>query len=94
MNWINVEEKHFVDITIFSNGSYHWEENNNCPNKPFLVGLWVNNNKTETKKFEYYLVVLGENGLEEFTEDGTNSLCAWGLLDIEYWSPIDSPKAE
>ena len=64
MEWINVEDKHFIDITYLEDGSYLWIENNNCPREPFLVGLYVGNNKTGVTKFDTYLVVLGDKAKE------------------------------
>lgn len=93
MEWINVEDKHFVDIEYFYDGSYECIENKNCPKEPFLVGLFTRkNNNHEFATFNYWLVVLGENGLEEWTEDCTYPLDCWDILDIEYWCTIVSPK--
>lgn len=94
MNWINVNDKHFVDIEKFEDGSYRWTENNNCPKEPFLVGLFVVNSKTGFTKLEYWLVILSDNGLEEWTEDDTYPLYCWDITDFEFWCPIVAPKTE
>lgn len=57
MNWIDVNEKHFVDITKYDNGKYTWIENDNCPTEPFLVALKVTNNLTKETFWEKHLVV-------------------------------------
>ena len=92
MNWINTKDKHFVDIEEKQNGSYLWEQNDNCPNEPFLVGLWVFDNKKSKTKFETHLVVLTDNGLEEWTEDDTYPLDCWEITDFEFWCKIESPE--
>jgi hypothetical protein len=92
MNWISVKEKHFIDIEIFEDGSYSWNGNNNSPSKPFLVGLFVNDNKTGLAKLEYWLVVLSDNGLEERTESETYLLDSWEITDIEFWCVITDPN--
>ena len=94
MNWINVKDKHFVDIKHFEDGSYEWIENQNLPKEPFLVGLFTRNNNNEFATFNYWLVVLGDNGLEEWTENETSHLDCWDILGIEYWCPIASPKTD
>jgi len=87
MNWINVNDKHFVDL----NPDGTWVENNNCPPGPFLAGLWVNNKVTGTTTFQWYKVVLTEDGLEEVTDDGSFNP-GWELTDFEYWAVITEPR--
>ena len=92
MEWINVNDKHFVDIEHFEDGSYTFIGNENLPNKPFLVGIFSYNNETGSTSFNYWLVILSDNGLEEFTEEGTVNFPYFGLLDIEYWCEVTPPK--
>lgn len=88
MEWISVKEKHFVDIENFENGRYFWEQNNNCPLEPFLIGLMVD---MPFKRFETHLVILTDKGLEEFTEDDTYPLDCFEITDVEYWCEITPP---
>lgn len=90
MNWTHIEDKHFVDIEKFEDGSYEWIENNNCPQEPFLVGLYVGDKDNLKVEFCYWLVILTDNGLEEWTEDCTQQLC-YCITDIEYWCKIEKP---
>lgn len=92
MEWIDVNDKHFVDIEHFEDGSYKFIGNENLPKGPFLVGAFFYNNKTECTNFNYWLVVLGDNGLEECTEDDTTMFDCCDLLDIEYWCEVAHPK--
>lgn len=91
MIWIDVNERHFVDINYGENHSYTFIENEHCPQEPFLVGLWVNNTETGATKFEYTLVILTENGLEEWADDCSHHWGAWNITDVEYWMKIESP---
>ena len=93
MEWINVNDKHFVDIEHFEDGTYEWKANKNFPNKPFLVGIFSYNKITEEfTDFNYWLVFLGDYGLQEFTEDGTVNFPCFSILDIEYWCEVTPPK--
>lgn len=95
MEWINVKDKHFVDIEHFEDGSYKFIGNENLPKGPFLVGVFSFDNKTKKwSNFNYWLVVLGDNGLEEWTEDDTSTFDCCDLLDIEYWCEVARPKKE
>lgn len=95
MKWTNVKDKHFVDIVKDeSTGYFTWEENNHCPNNPFLVGLYVNNIVTGNVTFEYYLVVLGEDGLRVVNEDDSEYMVGWNISDIEYWCEVKNPYYE
>lgn len=86
MKWIKTTEKHFIDIKQNDDNSYNWTENNNCPNEPFLVALFTG--KDTTRKFNYWLVILTEKGLEEWTEDKTYPLIGYEITEFEYWCPI------
>jgi hypothetical protein len=88
MKWINVKYKHFVDIAFTNTGKqkmYSWIENNNCPSGEFLVGLFTN------ESFEWFKVVLTENGLNEVCDDDNQPL-PWCITDVEYWMEIEMPK--
>lgn len=92
MNWINVKDKHFVDITYKGNGgSYEWVENNNCPQEPFLVALRVGNNQTRKYTWEKYMVILTEYGLREVA-DGDDFYFGWEVTDVEYWCKVEAPE--
>ena len=95
MKWIDVNDKHFVDIEHFEDGSYNCKVNENLPKGPFLVGRFLYNNITkEYTDFDYCLLVLGDYGIQEFTEDGTVIFCRWDLLQIEYWCEVVQPKKQ
>lgn len=84
MKWNNTKENHFVDLTINEDGSFEWEQKNNCPDEPFLVAV-------ETKTgWDIDYVVLTENGLEIFHEDG-NSYYGWQITDVNYWCKTEEP---
>lgn len=91
MEWINTEDQHFVEIIYFDDGRYMWMANENYPDEPILVGLWVIDTITNKKTFETHLVILTENGLEEWTEEDTYPLDSWEVIDIEYWCKIEPP---
>ena len=90
MNWTHIEDKHFVDIEKFEDGSYNWIENNNCPQEPFLVGLYVGDKDNLKTEFCYWLVILTDNGLEEWTEGCREQLC-YNITYIEFWCKIEKP---
>lgn len=93
MDWINVDDKHFVDITYNEDGRYEWVQNDFCPGSPFLVGLYVYNNVSEKWEFEYYLVVMGDDGLCVVDEDFSEPMSCWGITDIEYWCEVTPPNS-
>lgn len=93
MEWINIKDKHFIDVEIKEDGSYTWEENNNTPSKPFLVGTFINDFSKNKIKFIYVLVVVTENGLEAVTDD--EQFCMnYEIIDFEYWVEIKEPKQQ
>jgi len=89
MDWININDKHFVDITYETNEKYSWIENNNCPQEPFLVAINVFNNVNNESRWEKYLVVLSEpHGIE--TPEG--DYIGWDVTDVQYWAIITNPN--
>lgn len=91
MNWINVKDKHFVDITYETENKYSWIENNNCPQEPFLVAISFTTINTGEVKWEIYRVILTEYGLREVADDDNFDI-GYEVTDIEYWCKIENPS--
>lgn len=88
MKWIDVNEKHFVEITkeeTADGTKYAWEEKDCCPDKAFLVGCSHINNKTKQTLFDYELVVLTEFGLQDLNGDSSEI----DILDVTHWCEIE-----
>ena len=92
MEWIKVEDVPFVEIIHFDDGKYMWVETKDCPDEPFLVGLWVFDEETDKKYFETHLVILTDDGLEDWTDEGSFLIESWEVIDIEYWCKIEPPE--
>ncbi len=84
MEWINVKDSHFVDIERHEDGSYTWIENNNCPNKPFLVAVPTN------KGWDINQVYLSEHGLQCYNDDDCGYY-GWSIEDVTHWMKIKDP---
>ena len=86
MEWIETNKKHFVDIKYINETKYEWVENNNCPNKPFLVAVETN------KGWDIDYVLLTENGLECYNDGDLSPYDAWCITDVTHWCEIEDPK--
>ena len=85
--WIKTSDQHFVDF----NEDGTWVENDHCPNGPFLVGLLVGNNEKQTYSFEWYTVILTENGIMSVDCDDNTYYLGWEISEVEYWMVIGGP---
>ena len=87
MQWINIDDSHFVDLKIEKKDSsieYSWTELSSCPQEPFLVGVDTNTG------FQWAKVILTEFGIEEVSDDDTQPW-GWSVMDIQYWMEIETP---
>ena len=94
MNWISVEDKHFVDVTYSDKEKKHilvWTESENTPAGTFLVGLNVYNGKTKEVKFEWYRVIMTDDDLMEYSEENDLQPFCWSISDIQYWMEVNCP---
>ena len=95
MNWISVEDKHFVDILYSDTENKHicgWTTNENTPNGTFLVGSEVGNAKTRQFKFEWYRVIMTDDDIMLYSDENDFESFGWSISDIQYWMEIKEPN--
>tara|TARA_R110002020_G_scaffold29185_1_gene92171 strand:- start:257 stop:505 length:249 start_codon:yes stop_codon:yes gene_type:complete len=82
MNWINVKDRHFAQITENEKG-YIWESKYD---KPFLAAVPTNIGWDIEK-----VVLEDEMGLRICSDNDTHSY-GWEMTDVTFWCEITEPK--
>jgi hypothetical protein len=90
------EEIHRLTKALQSDGEVRaegWRPIETAPDdRPFMVGLWVTNNKTGERWWETYIISLDdETGEAEGWPDGEP--LPWVLRDFEAWRALPAPPA-
>lgn len=83
MDWIDVNEKHFAQITKTENG-YSWESD--MMDEPFIVAV-----KTNKGWCIQQVVLTDQIGLECWS-DGETSYFGWDITDVAYWMELTPPN--
>jgi len=82
MNWINVKDRHFAQITENEKG-YIWESKYD---KPFLAAVPTNIGWDIEK-----VVLEDEMGLRICSDNDTHPY-GWEMTDVTFWCEITEPK--
>lgn len=86
MNWINVEDEHFAEITYNEDGySYSWESK--FVDEPFLVALPLSSDDWCIER----VVLTDEVGLQLFSDEEATSF-GWDITDVTHWCKITEPN--
>ena len=96
------EDARYVDCTCdrpiratlaFAQQPEGWRPIQTAPaDEPFIAGLWVTNNQTGARWWEWYVVAIDdETGEARGYPDGEP--LPWSLADFEAWHPVPAPPA-
>lgn len=88
MNWIHVEDRHFVDLKVTEGGNSiitEWSENKNSPNSYFLIGIDTSSG--------LYCEVVSLCELSDLVDVDDNSI-SYSIADVEWWCEIEDPYDE
>ena len=83
MNWINVKDKHFAELSYKKDSGYSWESD--LIDIPFMVAVELKSGWCIQQ------VILNESGLHCWV-DGETEPFGWDVTDVTHWCLINSPK--
>jgi len=80
-------------LLAFAQQPEGWRPIQTAPaDEPFIAGLWVTNNQTGARWWEWYVVAIDdETGEARGYPDGEP--LPWSLADFEAWHPVPAPPA-
>lgn len=88
MNWIHVEDQHFVDLKVTEKDNSvitEWSENENSPDGYFLIGIDTSSG--------LYCEVVSICELSDLADVDDNPI-DYSIQDVEWWCEIDEPYDE